>query len=259
MNKFLCTTAVLCTIAMPVVAADLGGEITTEIKENAAGNWGATTSFDLGIASMGTAVPGFAAIDLDVNTDGDVTIDEWQIGTVLNGDAMVSFGDQGDVWIDSEDGTTLAEPGLKESIQVKTLGVQLGIGWKDVEQDLTEIETVSTMYEHNFGIVAAQLAGSYNMDSEEFMLGGRNDYLLNDNISLGGAVTYDSASEDIGFEVDAGAYGATLFVNGDQDEVLKNVGGSYEHTLLGLELEAGATYNLDKEELSPMVSASFSF
>lgn len=241
------------------MAADVGGEITTEIAENAAGNWGATTSFDLGIASMGTAVPAFAAIDLDMNTDGDITLDEWQIGTVVNGDAMISFGDQGNVWIDSEDGSTLADPAMKESIVVKALGAQMGIGWKDIEADVTEIETVAGMYEMNLGFINLQAAGSYNMDTENFAIGSRTDYLLNDNIGLGAAVTYDSGSEDIGFEVDAGAYGATVFVNGDQDEMLQNVGGSYTYAFIGLELEAGASYNLDSEELTPTASVSFSF
>lgn len=258
MNKLLTTTA-LVLFAGSVSAAEVGGEITTKIAENAAGDWGATTSFDLGIASMGTAVPAFGAIDLDVNTDGDVTLDEWQIGTVVNGDAMISFGDQGNIWIDTEDGSTMADPAMKESVQVKALGAQMGFSWKDIEADATEIETVSGMYEMNIGIINVQAAGSYNMDAENFAIGSRSDYLLSDNIGLGAAVTYDSGSEDIGFEVDAGAYGATVFVNGDQDEMLQNVGGSYEYTLLGVDLEAGATYNLDSEELTPTASVSFSF
>ena len=258
MNKLLTTTA-LVLFAGSVSAADMGGKITTEIAENAEDKWGATTSFDLGIASMGTAVPAFGAIDLDVNTDGDVTLDEWQIGTVVNGDAMISFGDQGNIWIDTEDGSTTADPAMKESIQVKALGAQMGFSWKDIEADATEIETVSGMYEMNIGTINVQAAGSYNMDAENFAIGSRSDYLLNDNIGLGAAVTYDSGSEDIGFEVDAGAYGATVFVNGDQDEMLQNVGGSYEYTLLGVDLEAGATYNLDSEELTPTASVSFSF
>lgn len=258
MNKLLTTTA-LVFFAGSVSAADMGGKITTEIAENADDKWGATTSFDLGIASMGTAVPAFAAIDLDVNTDGDVTLDEWQVGTVVNGDAMISFGDQGNVWIDTEDGSTMADPDMKESIQVKALGAQMGVSWKDIEADATEIETVSGMYEMNMGLINLQAAGSYNLDSEEYVIGSRSDYLLNDNIGLGAAVTYDSGSEDIGFEVDAGAYGTTVFVNGDQDEMLQNVGGSYEYTLLGIDLEAGAVYNLDAEELTPTASVSFSF
>lgn len=258
MNKLLTTTA-LVFFAGSVSAADMGGKITTEIAENADDKWGATTSFDLGIASMGTSVPAFAAIDLDVNTDGDVTLDEWQVGTVVNGDAMISFGDQGNVWIDTEDGSTMADPAMKESFQVKALGAQMGVSWKDIEADATEIETVGGMYEMNVGLINLQAAGSYNLDKEEFAVGARNDYLLNDNIGLGAAVTYESESEDIGFEVDAGAFGATVFVNGDQDEMLQNVGGSYEYTLLGIDLEAGATYNLDNEELTPTASVSFSF
>jgi len=257
-NKLLLTTALVCT-AGSVMAADIGGEITTEIKENAAGDWGATTSFDLGIASMGTAVPAFAAIDLDMNTDGDIELDEWQVGTVVNGDAMISFGDQGNVWIDSEDGSTLADPAMKESIAVKALGAQMAFSWKDIEADVTDIETVAGMYEMNLGYVFLQAAGSYNMDTEEFAIGSRSDYLLDDNIGLGAAVTYDSGSEDIGFEVDAGAYGATVFVNGDQDEMLQNVGGSYTYGFAGIELEAGASYNLDSEELKPTASLSFNF
>ena len=260
-NKFLTSTA-LVLFASSVSAADLGGKITTEIKENADDKWGATTSFDLGIASMGTAVPAFGAIDLDINTDGDVTLDEWQIGTVVNGDAMISFGDQGNVWLDKDSAaahSTTADPAMDESVQVKVLGAEMGIGFKDIESDATEIGKVQGMYEMNLGMIHVGAAGSYDMDAEEYALGARSDILLDEKWAAGAMVTYESAAESIGYEVDAGAYGLSAYLNGDDDELAQNVGGKYEFNWNGLDLEAGANYNIDSEEFSPMVSAAFSF
>ena len=225
MNKLLTTTA-LVFFAGSVSAADLGGKITTEIAENADDKWGATTSFDLGIASMGTAVPAFGAIDLDVNTDGDVTLDEWQVGTVVNGDAMISFGDQGNVWLDKDSETahgTTADPAMKESIQVKVLGAQMGIGFKDIESDATEIGKVQGLYEMNLGMIHVGAAGSYDMDAEEYALGARSDLMWDDTLSVGVMGTYESADEKIGYELDAGAFGMTAYLNGDADELAQTL------------------------------------
>ena len=260
-NKFLTSTA-LVLFASSVSAADLGGKITTEIKENAEDKWGATTSFDLGIAPMGTAVPAFGAIDLDVNTDGDVTIDEWQVGTVVNGDAMLSFGDQGNVWLDKDSDaahSTTADPAMDESVQVKVLGAQMGIGFKDIEADATEIGKVQGLYEMNLGMIHVGAAGSYDMDAEEYALGARSDLLLDDKWAAGAMVTYESAEETIAYELDAGAFGMSAYLNGDADELAQNVGGKYSMEWNGLDFEAGANYNLDSEDLSPMASVAFSF
>ena len=53
--------------------------------------------------------------------------------------------------------------------------------------------------------------------------------------------------------------GLSAYLNGDDDELAQNVGGKYEFNWNGLDLEAGANYNIDDEEFSPMVSAAFSF
>ena len=54
--------------------------------------------------------------------------------------------------------------------------------------------------------------------------------------------------------------GVTGYLNGDQNDMTQNVGGSY---LLGLNdaasIESKLNYNLNSEQLSPSVNLSFSF
>lgn len=262
MRKLLVTTALVFT-AGSAMAAELGGEISVDIAETAAGDWGATTSFDLGIASMGSAVPAFGVIELDMDEEGDITLDEWKIGTVINGDAVISIGDQGNIWLDRESDAahaTTADPAMKESVQVTALGASMAIGFTDVEADVTDIENVQGKYEMGVGAnINVAAAGDYNMNSEEWTIGGRAEVGVNDMFAIGQMVTYGSADEKIGYESDISAFGVTAYLNGDADELAQNVGGSYTYDLNGIELGAGVNYNIDTEATTPSVSASFAF
>lgn len=263
MRNLLASTA-LVLMAGSAMAADLGGEISIDIKKSVAtGDWGATTSFDLGIASMGSAVPAFGAIELDMDSDANITLDEWKLGTVVNGDAVISVGKQGNVWLDRESDAAHAEtadPAMKESLQVRAAGASLAIGFTDVEKDVTDIENVQGKYEMGVGSnVGVAAAGDYNMNTEEWTLGARAEVAVSDMINVGQMVTYGSADETIAYESDVSAFGLTAYLNGDADEFAQNVGGSYTYDLNGVELGAGVNYNIDTETTSPSVSATFAF
>lgn len=256
MSKLLTTTA-LVMFTGTAMAADLSGEITVDIEENAAGDWGATTSFDLGISAGDIAT---GAMSFVVDSEGDVALDEYAIGTPVAG-AFISFGDQGNAWIDSEDGSTLADPAMEESIMVSAHGATMAIGWTDIEADATEISNVQGLYGMTIGAGAAHVttAGDYNFNSEEWTIGGRADTFLSEDIGAGAAMTYGSADETIGYEADATAYGVTAYLNGDQDDMAQNVGGSYTYNLNGIKLGAGVNYNIDSEETTPSASVAFAF
>ena len=256
MSKLLTTTA-LVMFAGTAMAADLGGEITVDIEENAAGDWGATTSFDLGISAGDVAA---ARMDFVVDADGDVALDEYSLGTAVAG-ATMSFGDQGNAWIDSEDGSTMADPAMAESFMVSAQGATMAFGWTDIGADVTDLSNVQGKYGLTVGAGMAHVtaAGDYNFNSEDWTIGGRADMFVNETIAAGAAMTYGSADEVIGFEADATAYGVTAYLNGDQDDMAQNVGGSYTYDLSGVELGAGVNYNIDSEEMTPTASVSFSF
>ena len=255
MSKLLTTTA-LGLVAGSAMAADMGAEITVDIEENAAGDWGATTSFDLGLS----AAAGAARMDFVVDADGDVALDEYAIGTSIAG-ATLSFGDQGNAWIDSEDGATLEDPAMEESFMVSAQGATMAFGWTDIGADVTDLSNVQGKYGMTLmeGMAHVEAAGDYNFNSENWTVGGRADVFVNENIAAGTAFTYGSANETIGFEGDVTAYGITAYLNGDADEIAQNVGGSYTYNLAGIELGAGVNYNIDSEEMTPSASASFAF
>jgi len=255
MSKFLTTTA-LVLVAGSAMAADIGAEITVDIEENAAGDWGATTSFDLGLS----AAAGAGRMDFVLDADGDVALDEYAIGTEISG-ATLSFGDQGNAWIDSEDGATLADPAMEESFMVSAQGATMAFGWTDIGADVTDLSNVQGKYGMSMmeGMAHVEAAGDYNFNSEEWVIGGRVDTFLGDSLAAGAAVTYGSANETIGYEADATMAGITAYVNGDQDDMAQNVGGSYTYDLNGIELGAGVNYNIDAEEMKPTASIAFTF
>lgn len=255
MSKFLTTTA-LVLVAGSAMAADIGAEITVDIEENAAGDWGATTSFDLGLS----ADMGAGRMDFVVDADGDVALDEYAIGTSIAG-ATLSFGDQGNAWIGSEDGATLEDPAMAESFMVSAQGATMAFGWTDIGADVTDLSNVQGKYGMSMmeGTAHVEAAGDYNFNSEEWVIGGRVDTFLGDSLAAGAAVTYGSANETIGYEADATMAGITAYLNGDQDDMAQNVGGSYTYDLNGVQLGAGVNYNIDAEEMKPSASIAFAF
>lgn len=257
MSKLLTTTALVLATGSAAFSADLGGEITIDIEENAAGDWGATTSFDLGISAGDVAS---ARMDFVVDADGDVNLDEYALGTSVAG-ATLSFGDQGNAWVASEDGATIADPAMEESFMVSAQGATMAFGWTDIGADVTDLSNVQGKYGLTMlaGKAHVEAAGDYNFNSENWTVGGRADMFVTDNIAAGSVITYGSADEKLAFESDVTAYGVTAYLNGDMDDVAQNVGGSYTYDLSGVELGAGVNYNIDTEEMTPNMSVSFAF
>ena len=77
--------------------------------------------------------------------------------------------------------------------------------------------------------------------------------------ALSGALTYDVDAEAFGYEAVADAYGVTAYLNGDDTDMLQNVGGSYEYGLGGAVLSAGVNYNIDTEDFAPTAGIAFKF
>lgn len=262
MFKFITTTA-LVSVSSAAMAEDafpytgplMTGEIAVDVAENAAGDWGATTSLDLGIVAGDVA---FGSVDFVATPGGNLSLDEYTIGASISG-ASLSFGDQGNVWIDAENGSTLEDPAMDESFQVSAVGATMAFGWTDIGSDVTDIENVQGKYETTVGMAHVAAAGDYNFNSKEWVMGGRADAYLRDNIAVGAAVTYGSASEVFGFEADASVMGVTAYLNGDQNDMAQNVGGSYDYDFNGLKLGAGLNYDLNAEVATPTFSAAFAF
>jgi hypothetical protein len=233
----------------------LSGEVSLDFAETAAGDWSGAMGVDLGVDAAG-----LASVDLDFSaTDGNaLTLDNWTVGTGVAG-VGIAIGDDNGVMPGAEGEQTLAAPAMAESVQVTVGDAQVAVGFTDYTADITDISNIQGAYTLGVAGLDVTAAGDYNMDSENIVLGAGVDGFAVGEAVLGGALTYDTDAEMLGFEGTANVAGITAYANGDQDDALQNVGGEYVYGLGGAELTAGANYNLDTEDFTPTVGVSFSF
>jgi hypothetical protein len=229
------------------------GGVETTVAKTAADKWGATTDFNIGINALGNVdvLMGFEA-----DAAGALTLDEWSVASVVGGVGF-AFGDQDNIFVTAESGTTLEDPAMAESIQLSSMGATVALGFTDISADVTDIENVQAAYAVPMPLVT-MVSGDYNLDSKEWVLGGRVDTDIA-AIGLGTTVTYGSASENFAFEADASAYGIVAYVNGDQGDMAQNVGASITREIAGLTFETAANYNMDSAKFVPTAKLGFNF
>ena len=266
MNKFLTTAAIVFagsaafaeetseTPYVPYIA--ISGEIKTVIAETPENNYGATTSLDLDVAAVNGLAFGSMEFGIDTGSNA-ITLDEYSVGTTV-GAASISFGRQGNVFVEGETGTTLLDPALGTSIIANAYGATVGLGFTDVTADVTDIENIQGAYSVDANAIGLEASVDYNFNSEDWVLGGRATTDLS-IASVGLTGTYGSAAEKAAFEADATVFGVTAYLAGDADDIAQNIGGSYEYVFGGMSLESGVDYNLNSEEIVPTISASFAF
>ena len=261
MKKIFVVSAVAALVAAcaaeeAAAQSAIGGEVSLDFAENAAGDYAGSMGLDLDISAAG-----IASVDLGFEaTPGTaLTLDTWTVGTEVGGAIGVAIGNDNDMFVGAEGEQTLAAPAMSESIAVSVGGAGVAVGFTDWTSDLTDVSNVQASYSMGLSFAAVTAAVDYNLDTENTLLGAE---VALGNIGIaevGGAVTYDVDAENIGFEGVADVMGVTAYVNGDQDEMLQNVGGSYSYDIGGAELTAGANYNIDAEEFTPTIGVSFAF
>ena len=237
----------------PAAGAMLTGSMEVEVNSDKE----ATLTLGAGLSAGDLA---FGSFNVESVDGGSFTLDQWQIGADVAG-ATVSFGNQDGVFVEGENGATLAAPAMEESLKVSVGDAQVAVGLTDWNADITDISNVQGAYTIGTvaGLASVTASGDYNLDSEVYMLGGRASGVEVANIMLGSTLTYSSANEQVAYEVDGAMMGVTAYLNGDDTDALQNVGASYGRTVSGLELGTELNYNLDSEEFTPSVTVGFSF
>ena len=232
----------------------ISGEVSLDFAE-ANDKIGGTMGLDLGVD-----VSGMATVNLDFSaTDGNaLTLDNWTVGTQV-GALGVAFGDDNGVMPGAEGEQTLAAPAMTESLQVTTSAATVALGFTDWTTDITDISNVQGAYTLGVAGLDVTAAADYNLDSENTVLGAGVDGLDLGLASLGGAMTYDVDAEVFGFEAVATTGGLTAYLNGDDTDMLQNIGGEYTMDIAGATFAAGANYDVDAEDLAPTASLSFNF
>lgn len=265
MRNLFITTAIATLFAGTAFAQDtsahagptLSGEVSIDFAETAAGDWGGAMALELGVAATGL---GTVDLGFDATEGNALTLDTWTVGTqVPFADIDVAIGNDNGAFVGAEGEQTLAAPGMTTGIQVGIAGAKVALGFTDWTKDITDINNIQGSYTLGFAGLSVTAAGDYNLNSEDFAVGAEVSGLDLGVASLGGAVTYDGGAEAIGYEVVADTFGITAYVNGDDSELLQNVGGKYEYAIGGATVNGGLSYNFNAEEVTPTVGLSFAF
>ena len=245
------TVANADTVNPMPVGAMLSGSMEVEVNSDKE----ATLTLGAGLSAGNVA---FGSFNVESVDGGTFTLDQWQIGADVAG-ATLSFGDQDGVFVEGENGATLAAPAMEESLKVSVGDAQVAVGLTDWNADISDISNVQGAYTMGTSFASVTASGDYNLDTENWTLGGRADGVEVANIMLGSTLTYTSVNELIAYEVDGSMMGLTAYVNGDDTDMLQNVGASYGRTVAGLDLGTELNYNLDSEEFTPSVKVGFKF
>lgn len=237
----------------------IGGSIEVAVAENAAGDYAATTTFGASIAAPGLAFGEIGVESVDGNT---FEVNKWYLGTTIGQNASVSFGDHdGGVFIEPYSGfSTVADPAISEALIVGVGSAAVAVGFTDIKSDITDVSNVQGAYAFDLGLAVATASADYNFNTEEYALGLRSEGLELAGVALGSTVSYQSSNEVFAYEMDATVINAlTVYVNGDTDDALRNVGAGYERAMGSLTFNADVNYNIDAEEFAPSAGITFSF
>lgn len=263
MKKLLLSSSAITFLASAVYAGDLadmspiiGGSIEVEVKENDAGDFAATSTLNVGMASVGVAY-GYASVE---SVDGNTfEIDEWQLGTQV-GSVGVSFGNQGDLFVSSwSDYSNVFDSAMAESLAVNAGAASVALGFTDITSDVTDINIIQGAYTLALGTTLLTASAEYDFDAEEWAVGTRSEGLELAGINLGSTMSYASATETFAYELDGGIWGLTTYVNGDQNDMLQNIGAGYTLDYSSMAITTDINYNIDAEEFSPRVAVALSF
>lgn len=260
MQKLFITAAVAAMISGSAFAQEanlpvLSGEVSIDLAETTNDNYGATMGLELGInaGDLATVDLNFTAVD-----GGAVTLDTWTVGTTVAG-ADIALGDDNGVMPGAEGEQTLTAPAMAESVQVTMGGAAVAVGFDNWTTDVTDISNVQGAYTFSVNNLALTVAADHNLNTDNNVLGAGVAGLELGLATLGGAMSYDVDAEVFGFEAVATTGGLTAYLNGTDSNTLQNVGGEYVYNYNGMELSAGANYNVDTEDFAPTVGVAFAF
>jgi hypothetical protein len=251
-------TVEVVTVSNFTVSPVVTGSIEVEVAENDAGDYAATTTFNAGIVTPGLVFGEIGVESVDGNT---FEIDTWHIGAVVGSSTTLSFGDHGGVFIGAySDYATVVDPDINEALIVTLGDASAALGFTDITNDVTDISNVQGAYTLDAGLALVTVSADYNFISEEFAVGTRTDGVLLGPVELGSTLSYFSETEVLAYEMDATmSYGLTAYVNGDNDDALRNVGAGYERALGNMTVFASVNYDLNTEEVEPKAGITFSF
>ena len=260
-NVFITTVAALAMTASAALSEDatpvLSGEVSLDFAETTAGDMAGTMGIELNVDAAD-----LATVDLDfaIDEDGNGSLDDWTVGTTV-GTVGVAFGTDNGLMPEAfdEDHATLAAPAMTESLALSMGSAAVAVGLTDWNTDITDISNVQGAYTFSAAGLDLTAAADYNLDSENTVLGAGISGLDLGIAAISTTMTYDVDAESFGFENVVTRGGLTAYLNGDDTDLLQNIGGEYTMAVGGATFAAGANYDVDAEDLTPTASLSFNF
>ena len=261
-NLLIMTTALVAMSTMAYAeqttasSVKLTGSVGMEVTQKADNDFGAKTTLELGIATDG---PAFGSIALKSVDEGTLTIDGWSLGMVTDM-ATFSIGDQGDIFpgagLEVVGDNTLADPADNDSIKVIAGEVAMSFGFTDIKDDVTDLSNVQLGYTMSQAGININPVVDFNTSTNDVTYGLDTDYTMG-HAALGGVFTF---KDDVAYEVSAGMNDVTGFMNGDENNLIQNIGLGWKKTdENGMTMFAEAGYNVDTKATTPALGLSFNF
>lgn len=259
MKRIILASISIMALSTTAFAAEVGGKVSLDFSQNDQDKVVIAKELELDV----TGTAGVGQIGLIVDENNSVVVDTYSLGSKV-GNAVISYGDQGDL-LDNFEGQTEAVGGQTltnldddyESLKVEYAGIGVLVGFKDVATNAAELSNVqlSTAIDTNGANFAAGV--DWDKDTKDLTVAAKAGVEVN-STSLEGTVTW--TEEVTGYEIAAGLGNASVFLNGDNDDMTQNIGaGYYASNVVGLNYYAEAGYNFDSEKITPAAGVSFQF
>lgn len=259
MKSVLLASVATLALVSASFAAELGAEVSVDVTTNAADDLVATPSIELSIG--GDLANGSLSFAED---NGSLVLDGYSVGVTF-GAVALSFGDQGDVFdafeggLETVGGLTLSNPDDSAESFIASVGTtQVMFGLTDISTDLMDVKNIQVVHTALMGETMVSGGVDYNLDTEETVFGLAASHNVG-VYTLGGVLTYASATEALGYELNASAYGIKGFIDGDDTDALQNIGLGYTGTYQSATYYVEAAYNFDAKELTPAMGVAFKF
>ena len=244
-------------------AATITGTVGVDITENSSNDYISTESITLGIAGdQGVA---FGSIKVETNSSDQFVLDEYSLGVNLSETTSVSYGEQSDIFIggglEEVGANTIANPSdAGESIIVNVNNFSARALFSDTDTDISDFDTLQAKYTTTAGKLSLGASVDHTIANDNNIFAGSVAFDINESASLSTVVTHDETqTNEIAYESIVTIGSLSAYVDGDEDDMSKNVGAGYKSTWKDLGYYVEANYNIDSEEVTPAAGVSVSF
>lgn len=253
MNRIMISAIAIMAITGSAYAADLTGSASVDFTRSG-NNAIANPKVELAFTDQ-SGVFGGLRLNGNATGNGNVSLDKWNLGYKA-GMTTVSVGRQDDLF----DFGKFEVVGGESLAQVNEDQVSVKVSYGNLEGlvgvDGDQVANAQLAYGQNLGnfYVTGTVDRNFVTNTNTLGLGAITQ--VSEKTTLAMNVTYQ---DDLAYQASVGYDQFAVFVNGDENEAVQNIGGGFSTNWQGADLYAEASYNLDTEEVTPAVGLKLSF